>query len=349
MRNDYQEETAQLKKRFVFIYIGTIVLLAAIFGAVLYYNSPSREPVFTDLLTEQAENNALLNQDQALHEGLMNLDQLDMNYSKMLMDAADPNSLDSLNNLISLAEKDFGNQIDRMYAGRNSFTIPSNAVKSDSTIHAFLSALNYRKGNNSLRMAFLGDNESLAGDTLAVLKLQVAVQNKEDSIRNLLQEMKYQNQFSSTAFKSPTITTGPDTDLYELQRDVRIQQDSLNNIVNLYNAATKANKNLTTQLNKLQAGANSSNALAEVMPEKINSLNQQIDDLNAELALSHIDCNLTRANGKDIIYNSRQRKDLLEESLRSLKNLSASDNPTIQRKVKDKMQLLQNIATTVRD
>ena len=349
MRNDYQEETEQLKKRFVFIYIGTIVLLAAIFGAVWYYNSPSREPVFTSLLTEQAENNALLNQDQALHEGLMSLDQLDMNYSKMLMDAADPNALDSLNNLISLAEKDFGNQIDRMYAGRNSFTIPSNAVKSDSIIHAFLSALNYRKGNNSLRMAFLGDNKSLAGDTLAVLRLQVAVQNKEDSIRSLLQEMKYQNQFNSTAFNSPTITAETDVDLDELQRDVRIQQDSLNNIVDLYNAATKANKNLTSQLNKLQANANMSNLEAVVMPEKISALNQQIDDLNAELALSHIDCNLTRANGKDIIYNSRQRKDLLEESLRSLKNLSASDNPAIQRKVKDKMQLLQNIATTVRD
>ncbi len=88
---------------------------------------------------------------------------------------------------------------------------------------------------------------------------------------------------------------------------------------------------------------------AGVSLDKLKSLNDKIDGLNAELSLAKIDCNLTRANGKDIIYNSRQRRDLLEESLTSLKNLANSGNPVIQRMVKEKMQLLQNIAATVRD
>ncbi len=348
MRSDYQEETQQLKKRFAFIYIGSIVLLALIFGAAWYFKSPSSEPVFTDLLTEQAENNALLNQDQTLHQGLMNLDQLDMNYSRLLMESANESSLDSLENVIGIAEKDFGNLIDRIYARRNTFKIPSNAEKSDSIIHAFISALNYRKGNNNMRMAFFGDNKNLGGDTMALLQLQVSVQNKEDSIKSLLQQLKFQNQFNTTAFPASK-QYQPDSEVEGLQTDLITMKDSIDNILSLYNAATKANRNLTAQLNKLQASASSENAVASIMPGKINALNERIDDLNAELALAKIDCNLTRANGKDIIYNSRQRRDLLEESLRSLKNLSSSDNPIIQRKVKDKMQLLQTIATTVRD
>ncbi|MDQ6761795.1 MAG: hypothetical protein M3015_04100 [Bacteroidota bacterium] len=88
---------------------------------------------------------------------------------------------------------------------------------------------------------------------------------------------------------------------------------------------------------------------AGVSLDKLKSLNDKIDGLNAELSLAKIDCNLTRANGKDIIYNSRQRRDLPEESLTSLKNLANTGNPVIQRMVKEKMQLLQNIAATVRD
>ena len=104
---------------------------------------------------------------------------------------------------------------------------------------------------------------------------------------------------------------------------------------------------MTAQLTKLKSVP----AKADVTEptDKIKSLNNKIDDLYAQLSLEKIDCNLTRANGKDIIYNSRQRRVLLQESLTSLKNLANSDNPFIQRMVKERMQLLQNIAATVRD
>ncbi len=343
---EYQEEKRKLKTRFVIVYIGSVVLLLLAFGALWYFNSPSDEPVYTDMPGEQSESAALLNEDQVLHDALMKLDKLDINYSKLLTESADSGSLDSLNNLINISETDFSNLVDRMYKQKSFFKNPSNAERSDSIIRAFISALNYRKSNNSLRMAFFGNDKHPDGDTLAILRLQIDVENKRDTIRNLLEQLKYQNQFNANTFSAQQ-NSQPGPEIKSMQSDLIIQKDSIENLLSLYSSVVKANKSLTSQLNKLQSNTNNTEAV--IVPEKINSLNARIDDLNAELALAQIDCNLTRANAKDIIYNSRQRKDLLQESLNSLKNLSGSGNPVIQRKVKDKMQLLQSIASTVRD
>lgn len=354
MRSDYrefQEEKKKLKTRFTILYAGSIALLLLAFGAYWYFFSPSGEPVYTAMISEQAENNALLNEDRLLHESLIKLDDLDLSYSKMLVHSADSVALDSLSNVINVAEKDFSNLIERTYKHRSLYKNPANVTKSDSIIHAFISALDYRKSNNSLRMAFAGNGNFFEGDTLAMLQLQMEVKSKKDTIKNLQEQLKYQSQFYTNSFpvQKQSFAT---TEIESLQENIKTQADSIENLLELYSSVAKANRNLTSQLNKLQTQSpqNTTNSVeASFVPEKINTLNARIDDLNAELALAQIDCNLTRANGKDIIYNSRQRKDLLQESLRSLKNLSGSTNPIIQRKVKDKMELLQTIANTVRD
>ncbi len=348
---EFQEEKKKLKARFAVLYAGSIAMLLLAFAAYWYFFSPSGEPVYTEMLSEQAENSALLNEDRLLHESLIKLDNLDVSYSKMLVQSADTVTLDSVSSVINVAEKDFSNLIERTYKQRSSFKNPANVAKSDSIIHAFISALDYRKSNNSLRMAFAGNGNLFEGDTLAMHQLQMEVKSKRDTIKNLQEQVKYQNQFYTNSFPVQKQSRS-NTEIESLQENIKTQADSIENLLELYSSVAKANRNLTSQLNKLQSQPqqNTTNSVeARFVPDKINTLNARIDDLNAELALAQIDCNLTRANGKDIIYNSRQRKDLLQESLRSLKNLSGSTNPIIQRKVKDKMELLQTIATTVRD
>ncbi len=347
MHSGYFEEERKLKIKFVIILIASIVLLSGVFAALWFYNSPT----YTEMPTGDAENIVLLNEDQLLHEGLMKLDELNMNYSKFLAASAGRASLDSLNNLINTSEADFSNLIERMYGQKSKFKNPGNSEKSDHIIHAFISSLNYRKSYDSLRMASAGfvNEENLEGDNLSIQQLKMSVQSKDDTIKNLLSQLRFQNQLKK--YDSPVEQyIQPNTEIESLQSNVKKQRDSIKILSTVYNSLIKDNSNLTDQLNKLKLNNNNNTTPDEgQMPDKINSLNNKIDDLNAELVFARVDCNLTRANGKDIIYNSRQRKDLLNESLRSLKYLSKSDNPVIQRKVKDKLQVIQNLSTTVRD
>ncbi len=233
-----------------------------------------------------------------------------------------------------------------MYSQRNIFQNPLNANKSDSIIYAFISAINSQKADNALRMAFSGNDINLERDSFAIFQSQMDMQTKNDSIMTLRDQLKFQNQFNRNSFPAGQSFQN-NSAVESLQANIKAQKDSLQNLIALYNSVTKDNQNLTAQLNKLKSGPAKTDVTEST--DKIKSLNDKIDDLYAQLSLAKIDCNLTRANGKDIIYNSRQRRDLLQESLTSLKNLANSDNPVIQRMVKEKIQLLQNIAATVRD
>ncbi|MEO6637168.1 MAG: hypothetical protein ABIN25_02755 [Ginsengibacter sp.] len=342
---DYQEEIQRLKRRFAIIYAGSLILIALFIGAFWLYHSSTGEIASGDSPRDNNEKTALLNIDETLHESLARLDGLNISYAKVLAESADSTSLDSLNNLITIAQTEFSELIDRMYSRRGNFQSPENTNKSDSIIYTFISALNSQKANNALRMAFSGNEINLERDSFTIFQSQIDVQTKSDSIANLHDQLRSQNQFNRNSFTA-VVPYENNTEILTLQANIKKQTDSLENLLALYKTVVKDNRALEAQL-KLKSTPPSSDA--NQTPDKIKSLNNKIDDLYAELSLSTVDCNLTRANAKDIIYNSRQRRDLLEASLASLKNLSGSDNPVIQRKVKEKMQLLQNIASTVRD
>ncbi|MEO8111485.1 MAG: hypothetical protein ABI594_15680, partial [Ginsengibacter sp.] len=141
MGSEYYEETKRLKTRFTIVYVGSIVLIALFFGAWWLYHSSDDSPELTNS-QENAEQTALLNMDRTLHEGLVNLDGLNISYSKLLAESADSSALDSVNNLINTSQIAFSNLVDKMYSQRNIFKNPLNANKSDSIIYAFISALN---------------------------------------------------------------------------------------------------------------------------------------------------------------------------------------------------------------
>lgn len=345
MESEYQEYRKRLRSRFAILYIGSIVLLLLAFAALWFYVSPPRETVTEEMPSENTEAIELLNMDESLHKGMVKLDELDLSYSKLLANSAKSTSLDSLNNLINTSQIVFSNLLDSIYSKKKLLKNEAEIEKSNKIFSAFISALNYRKSNNSLRMALVGNN-NLSGDTSGSLALKMDLLNKEAMIKNLEDQLKFQNKLSKNVFTvQPQFQSDIETE--PLQSNSKRHEDSIKVLLNVYSTLLKENSSLTSQLNKLKT--NTGTADAALMSNKINSLNEKIDDLNAEMALAKIDCNLTRANGKDIIYNSKQRRDLLQESLNSLKNLSTSDNPVIQRKVKEKMQLLQDIAATVRD
>ena len=350
MESEYTEETRRLRTRFTIIYGATIVLLCVVFSALWLYYPQESSVVNRDMFQDDSEKLALLNEDAALHEGLMKLNELDMTYSKLIATSTDTISLANMNNLIITSQIDFSNMIDQLDKQKRFFKNPFNIEKSDAMIKAFITALNYRKSNDSLRMRLFnsGTNEKdLQLGTFTVLPSEENTQSKDDTIQNLLSQLKFQSQLKKYDFPMEQ-TRQPNAEIELLRSNVKRQTDSIKILLAVYKSLIKDNSNLTNQLDNLKLNTKT-NQDETSMPDKINTLNNKIDDLNLDLAFAEIDCNLTRVNGKDIVYNSRQRKDLLQESLRSLKNLSNSTNPIVQRKVKTKLALLQNIAATVRD
>lgn len=80
-----------------------------------------------------------------------------------------------------------------------------------------------------------------------------------------------------------------------------------------------------------------------------SSPDNKIEELNIELRLAQVDCNLTRADAGQIISKSKQRRQLLSEALCILTNLSAADNAIAQKKIRDKITRLNQVAKNYRD
>lgn len=91
-------------------------------------------------------------------------------------------------------------------------------------------------------------------------------------------------------------------------------------------------------------------AVADVGTKNRNSsLENKIEELNIELRLAQVECNLTRADKRQIISNSKQRRHLLSEALSILTKLSAADNAIAQKKIQDKIAHLNQVAKNYRD
>jgi hypothetical protein len=74
-----------------------------------------------------------------------------------------------------------------------------------------------------------------------------------------------------------------------------------------------------------------------------------VDLLNAELRLAEVNCELSRADARQVVYNSRQRQELLTDALSILTQLEQSPDAEIQKKARQKMVELRSIVSTVHD
>ena len=78
-------------------------------------------------------------------------------------------------------------------------------------------------------------------------------------------------------------------------------------------------------------------------------LEKRVSDLNTEIRLAQVDCNLSRVDATQIISNSKQRKALLSDALNTLNTLAVNGDATVKRKVLDKINRLNQVSSTFRD
>lgn len=339
----------KLNSRFGFFYILSIVLLALIFSGLwnMYYQSNAISSNITRS-GDNADANEILKQDELLHAGLKRLQQLDDSYALFVIDAADSHRLDSLNRVIENIETALSNSIDSIAHEKKTFNNVLNMVKRDSLVSAFKLALNSRTSLGYIRTALSGSNSNFSEDQRRLLQLKLDVENKNKRIVALEKQLMAQQSAKVTA-APPEPKSRANQENEVLREQNKMHEELISRLQAANTSLTKSNSRLTQQVADVRSSISLNEGQSKTDQKKTDNLENKIIDLEAELEFAKIDCNLSRADAKQIISNSKQRKQLLQESLNSLSNLSHSSNLSTQRTAKEKLSRLQSIVATIRD
>lgn len=287
----------------------------------------------------------LLLMDETLHNRLNKLQQLDEQYAAMLTDSAAVKNFDSLNTAIAGQEDLFRTAIDSLERTGNAIEDESSRDEALRMISSFKYLLQSRKSIATLRNAVAVSNPSFSADQKQLIQLQNQLMDKDEKISELetslaLAEIKQQP--AATPAVAPVTNTANET---RLRENMVLLESKISTL-------TETNNTLKEQYDQLKQRAeqNKNTASAEAdLKARNSSLQQKVEDLNAELRLAQVDCNISRVDATQIISNAKQRKQLLSEASSILTDLSTTNNSDVQRKVKDKIAKLNQVAANSRE
>ena len=340
------DEINKIKQRFAIFYLVSLVLLVFIFlllsgrGLKLFRFGNTAQQVQPELI----RNNQMLVQDGLLHSRLNNLQQMDGNFAMTLTDSSKKGQVDSINRTILVMEANFLKTLDSIEYENKRNTGNSQEVMRDIT-EAFREELSNRRVLTNLRMALSSGNKMFTGDQTMVLQWQNEMLAKQKRIESLENDLKawqlnlYNNNHSSV------------NEL--LKQDNTILQSAYKEQDKKIATLTTANMALKLENDKLRTQPSDTRKVTDAgdntNKEKYAAMERQISELNAEIRLSQVDCNLSRADAQQIISNSKQRKVLLSDALNLLNGLSKTEDPVLLLKVREKIARLKQLANTVRD
>lgn len=326
------------KKLFLFsLSLVTVMALVFLLGSSLKEGGgkPGNEPAAmpasvtgTDKLIRISEN---------LQQQLLVLQQLDGQYAAVIADTAFAAKADSLNKLIVREEAAFGQAVEA--AGEEGNVIADDKVKEavKKMITAYRLLAESRQSAGIIRNIAAVNGGSLAPDEKQLLHLQNELMEKSSRIASLEATMMRQQNMKPVMENSNTAA---------LLENIAALESKLT-ALHTSNAGLKQENE---RLQQLQADMLKNAGSAEkILKEKNISLQQRIDDLDAEIQLVKVDCNLNRVDATQIISNAKQRRQLLNEASDILTNLSASSNAEISRKVKEKVSKLNRVAGNYRE
>jgi hypothetical protein len=266
---------------------------------------------------------------QQLYERFTQLYALDDRYIAALANPiTNAAQLDSLQTLIQQTEKRLKQNVDSLNAEHEK----SNGKKDEQ-----LAFFNDLLENRAVLRLTGGADGKITGESkdLSVQELKTSLLQKNLEVIELNRQLSE----GQKAFNDDDETKQPGP----LQQKLAEKESELKAAQTKFAIADQQNHVYTKRiadLEKSNAGSRPSTGFAS---------QEKLAELEASLRLAQVDCNLTRADGKQIISSSKQRSALLEESLRILNNLSSSGNPSVQQQVRDKQKELNRIATTIRD
>ncbi|MEP7258146.1 MAG: hypothetical protein ABI687_07160 [Flavitalea sp.] len=322
--------------------IGLLMVIAIFWGTL----SGSRKTQLSEMADKLAEEKMALRQNIRLHERFSQLQRLDEKYGALLMASAPAQQLDSISRMIIKSEEIFNKSIDSIGKEAAKFNAWANVVMLDSVMASFRLALSNRQMINSVRNALAGQPLSLGADEKKMLQWENDLHKKEEKIKDLENKLRQRTNQETAQSKPEELAKQESGSLQQALTEEEIRSAKL---LDINNAQKQDIEQLSAQLAKEKRSSAYDDANMKTVKNKNASLEEEVDELTAELNFARIDCNLTRADAKKIISNSRQRKELLAEALQTLEALAQSDNTNTKKKVKDKIGELNQIASTVRD
>jgi chromosome segregation ATPase len=324
----------QSKLKFIGLYVGSMILLALIFSLFI----PARTVIAPAQPITVVKPDALSQTDAFLHHGYAHLQTLDAQFAAALSDSSVLE--EPIMSKIAVAESEFRSSLDSIQRIHDAKGGGAGFSEADSVVASFRSLLSSRRTLATFRSLLTSDQNTAGDEAVAQMKLASELVQKEQEIATLQKQLK----LTEVLYERPA---GPvKHDVNEEPAENSRVVDQLNQRLN---AMRKDNESLAAQLVAVRKAATEKESQMADMREKSASLEKNSGELAAELRFAQVDCNLSRANIKEIISNSRQRQELLTQSLNILNDLAQSDNSVVQRKAKDKLVQLKNIASVIHD
>jgi hypothetical protein len=284
----------------------------------------------------------LLRANAILSDRLKTLQQSDQQYADALTEANGQLMLDSINRKIYTQEEIFRGSIDSIFLNTNNLPDSGHNLLFENIINSYKSILENRHSTGRLRNAININKKSFTPDASATLKLTNELEEKNGRIASLESTLKSLNSNNRVAAKT---SINAESTAVEKEDEMLLE--------NKLAALTAAHNNLKQDYERVlkqQSEISKTGAANEqVLKNTASSLQEKVKELNAELSLARVDCNISRADAAQIISNAKQRKQLLSEASGILDNLGRTTDAGIKRKVNEKILRLNQVAANSRD
>lgn len=343
---------AERRKRafsFAGLYVASVILLLFIFSAFGMNFSKPDARVAQAITSHSFVDNGFIQADSLLHEKLRVLQQADDSYTVLLADSTSVSQKTNASQLSVAAESAFKRALDSIDRMSDGYTGDRGQLYT-TLVSSFKSILSSRDAVKNIQASMSSGKKVMSGSQLDMLQLKNELSMKEDELSRMRSEVK---SLQANSFM-PAKTSGKEeaqTGENELLKTAFAdQQKEYADLKDKYSRLKTDNGNLASQIVEYKRAATAqSDNINTTANAKISSLEQKVQDLNADMYFTRIDCNLARADAQQMISNARQRKELLTESLTMLNTLASSGDAGIQKKAKEKIIRLNHIANTLHD
>jgi len=332
-----QTERKRISQRFAGFYLVSLGLMGVIFAAFF-----SREPAAVAGSSTASGSNLRIEQERILLQSanletaFKTLLQYDDEYNKLIGQPGSSKGMADINNRIRTTEATLAKQVDQLNKSKNLYRFGNNSKLIENIASIYTVALQSRSHLRDAR-SLVGNGDNKAPAEQELLRVTAQLNSREQELIALRNE-------ESNNGSEPQATLAPEALVKEnesLRNSVAESKQKAEQATEQTTLLKKENAKLVEKLNDVQRVVPSARADA--------AESSKIKSLSADLSFSQVDCNLTRADAKQIISNSRQRRELLNEALTILNNLTKSENAEIRKKAADKIAALNYIAKNIRE
>ena len=317
---------------FVVVYI-TSIILVILFFTVFNHKKPSAKINNSQVKTSVPQKQLLIETDILLNN-LLQLQKADEHYAALFKQSSVTPAMDSVDTQISIEESNFKNVIDSFSQNENNYS-GGDEILFKKMNEYFKQTLESRQAIGNIRYALAAGNFDLDSNQKKWLQLNsdlIAKNKRIGELEHLLQSNS--NKINTQAEEAIKIVP--------LKATIDKQQTENDNL--------KQNiKSLNATIASLQSNLSAKESSSTKTPQISSAGAEEIQHLKDEIQLAKISCNLTRADAKQIISNSKERKELLVVALKVLTNLSQSNNPETRQQANAKLRELQRISEAIRD